>query len=258
MSVQAKLEADQITAKLKVEELRNISEELARRFTMIRWANSRTDNQLNVLSTRRGFQEVRLPKSQQESNRDLTMLRGKTVILQFRPPPPLLEHAAAAADRRRKIVSGQFDEENPFVLISSALLVQPDEGVSDLVVDRIGVNYRNLPRRAGFLKYRLEPGTSASKNRDEIGIEIPATPPPLAAAPFPTRRARMRARQPCALAAHGGWERRCTTRKRCAGSWPCWSTHIDRRCAATRAPAAREAAHSRAQLCSTIALRWPA
>ncbi|KZV27148.1 acyl-CoA dehydrogenase-related protein [Dorcoceras hygrometricum] len=62
------------------------------------------------------------------------------------------EHAAAAAaDRRRKFVSGQFDEENPFVLISSALLVQPDEGVSDLVMDRIGVNYRNLPRRAGFL-----------------------------------------------------------------------------------------------------------
>ncbi|KZV26856.1 hypothetical protein F511_41727 [Dorcoceras hygrometricum] len=84
------------------------------------------------------------------------------------PPLPLLEHAAAAAsaaaaDRHRKIVSGQFDEENPFMLISSALLVQPDEGVSDLVVDRIGVNYRNLPRRSGFLKYRLEPGTSASK-----------------------------------------------------------------------------------------------
>ncbi|KZV44224.1 hypothetical protein F511_13866 [Dorcoceras hygrometricum] len=57
--------------------------------------------------------------------------------------------------RRRRsspeIFSGQFDEENPFVLISSALLVQPDEGVSDLVMDRIGVNYRNLPRRAGFL-----------------------------------------------------------------------------------------------------------
>ncbi|KZV39474.1 hypothetical protein F511_17003 [Dorcoceras hygrometricum] len=67
--------------------------------------------------------------------------------------PPSLSHAAdaAAADRRRKTVSGQFDEENPFVLISSALLVQPDEGVSDLVMDRIGVNYRNLPRRAGLL-----------------------------------------------------------------------------------------------------------
>ncbi|KZV23895.1 hypothetical protein F511_28195 [Dorcoceras hygrometricum] len=64
----------------------------------------------------------------------------------------------------RKIVSGQLDEENPFVPISSGLLVQPDEGVSDLVVDRIGVNYHNLPRRAGFLKHRLEPGTSASKD----------------------------------------------------------------------------------------------
>ncbi|KZT76230.1 hypothetical protein F511_46745 [Dorcoceras hygrometricum] len=69
------------------------------------------------------------------------------------PPPPSLKHAAAAAaaDRRRKSVSGQFDEKNPFMLISSTLLVQPDEGVSDLVLDRIGVNYRNLPRRAGFL-----------------------------------------------------------------------------------------------------------
>ncbi|KZV07154.1 hypothetical protein F511_45367 [Dorcoceras hygrometricum] len=66
------------------------------------------------------------------------------------PPPPFLSHAAAARCRR-KFVSGQLDEENPFVLISSALLVQPDEGVSDLVVDRIGVNYRNLPRRDGFL-----------------------------------------------------------------------------------------------------------
>ncbi|KZV50656.1 hypothetical protein F511_30067 [Dorcoceras hygrometricum] len=85
----------------------------------------------------------------------------QTLTLSTKPPPPSLEYAAA--DRRRKYVSGQFDEENPFVLISSVLLVQPDEGISDLVVDRIGVNYRNLPRRAGFLKHRLEPGTSASK-----------------------------------------------------------------------------------------------
>ncbi|KZV53505.1 hypothetical protein F511_28680 [Dorcoceras hygrometricum] len=33
----------------------------------------------------------------------------------------------------------------------AGLLVQPDEGVSELVVDRIGVNYRNLPRRVGLL-----------------------------------------------------------------------------------------------------------
>ncbi|KZV52939.1 hypothetical protein F511_35424 [Dorcoceras hygrometricum] len=54
--------------------------------------------------------------------------------LQAPPQPP----AAAAARCRRKFVFGQLDEENPFVLISSALLVQPDEGVSFLVVDRIG------------------------------------------------------------------------------------------------------------------------
>ncbi|KZV18552.1 hypothetical protein F511_42564 [Dorcoceras hygrometricum] len=57
--------------------------------------------------------------------------------------------AAAAADLRRKFVSGQFDEENPFVLISSALLVQPDEGVSDLVMDRIGRWKRAAVRRLG-------------------------------------------------------------------------------------------------------------
>ncbi|KZV22101.1 hypothetical protein F511_09114 [Dorcoceras hygrometricum] len=53
--------------------------DVARRFTMIRWADSHMDTQLNVLSTRRGFREVRLPKSQQGSNRSLPPLRGKTM-----------------------------------------------------------------------------------------------------------------------------------------------------------------------------------
>ncbi|KZT76654.1 (+)-neomenthol dehydrogenase-like [Dorcoceras hygrometricum] len=61
-------------------------------------------------------------------------------------PPPCI--AAAAAVFAGKLVSGQLDVENPIVLISSGLLVQPDEGVSDLVVDRIGVStaiYREEP-----------------------------------------------------------------------------------------------------------------
>ncbi|KZV37756.1 hypothetical protein F511_19824 [Dorcoceras hygrometricum] len=86
--------------------------DVARRFPMIRWADLTLKH-----NTRR------LPP--------LKMRRRR------RPPCA----AAAAADRRRKNVSGQFDEENPFVLISSTLLVQPDEGVSDL----IGVIYRSLP-----------------------------------------------------------------------------------------------------------------
>ncbi|KZV46267.1 hypothetical protein F511_14099 [Dorcoceras hygrometricum] len=99
------------------------------------------DTQLNVLKHEKRILGVRLPKSQQGSNRDLTLLRGKTVILQFRPsPPPPPRAAAATAVFAGKIVYGQFEEENPFVLISSGLLVQPDEGVSDLVVDRIGDN----------------------------------------------------------------------------------------------------------------------
>ncbi|KZV16192.1 hypothetical protein F511_39860 [Dorcoceras hygrometricum] len=67
------------------------------------------------------------------------------------PPPTSSPKAAAAASIRRKIVSGQFYEENPFVLISSVLLVQAYEGVSFLVVDRIDDFYRNLPRRADVI-----------------------------------------------------------------------------------------------------------
>ncbi|KZV51319.1 hypothetical protein F511_07510 [Dorcoceras hygrometricum] len=56
--------------------------------------------------------------------------------------------AAAAARRRRKFISGQLDEENPFVQNSSVLLVQADEGVSVLFVDRIGDIYRSLPKKS--------------------------------------------------------------------------------------------------------------
>ncbi|KZV21458.1 hypothetical protein F511_15609 [Dorcoceras hygrometricum] len=73
--------------------------------------------------------------------------RRFTMIRWAAAAPP----CAAAALLRRKIVSGQFDEENPFVLISSVLLVQADEGVSFLVVDRIGDIYRSLPRRADVI-----------------------------------------------------------------------------------------------------------
>ncbi|KZV22347.1 hypothetical protein F511_20444 [Dorcoceras hygrometricum] len=75
-------------------------------------------------------------------SRCFTMIRWAA-----KPPPPSLLHlrrrrrpraAAAAADIRRKFAFGRSDEENPFVQNSSVLLVQPDEGVSVLVVDRIG------------------------------------------------------------------------------------------------------------------------
>ncbi|KZV26253.1 hypothetical protein F511_19829 [Dorcoceras hygrometricum] len=82
--------------------------------------------------------------------------------------------AAAAADRRRKIVSGQFDEENPFVLISSALLVQPDEGVLDLVVDRIG---DNLPQSTE--KSRIIVIPVGARHKCQQGIQLAVGPQPL-------------------------------------------------------------------------------
>ncbi|KZT75764.1 hypothetical protein F511_47210 [Dorcoceras hygrometricum] len=72
-------------------------------------------------------------------------MKSQRLISSFGPGPvgpAQVQFAAAAAARRRsspEICSGQFDVENPIVLISSGLLVQSDEGVSDLVVDRIDV-----------------------------------------------------------------------------------------------------------------------
>ncbi|KZV49091.1 Dihydroflavonol-4-reductase [Dorcoceras hygrometricum] len=51
--------------------------------------------------------------------------------------PFLLKPHAAAAASLTGICSGQLDEENPSVLISSGLLVQADEGVSLPIVDLI-------------------------------------------------------------------------------------------------------------------------
>ncbi|KZV29933.1 hypothetical protein F511_22824 [Dorcoceras hygrometricum] len=70
--------------------------DVARRFTMIRWATLSTVSPSSLLQT---------------------------------PPPPVVTENS---------FSGQLGEENPFVQNSSVFLVQPDEGVSVLVVDRIG------------------------------------------------------------------------------------------------------------------------
>ncbi|KZV18762.1 hypothetical protein F511_13035 [Dorcoceras hygrometricum] len=81
----------------------------------------------------------------------------------------------AAAGRRPtpppsspEIRSGQFDEENPSVQISSGLLVQAYEGVPYSVMDLIGVIYRSLPIEIKTLK-------------------LAARMPPCAAAPSPRR-----------------------------------------------------------------------
>ncbi|KZV25350.1 hypothetical protein F511_22844 [Dorcoceras hygrometricum] len=68
-----------------------------------------------------------------------------------RRPDSSPKAAAAAVVRRRRrlsspeIVPANLDEENLSASISSGLLVQADEGVSHLVVDRIDVIYRRLP-----------------------------------------------------------------------------------------------------------------
>ncbi|KZV52393.1 hypothetical protein F511_33356 [Dorcoceras hygrometricum] len=107
--------------------------DVARRFTMIRWA---------VLAA--------------------------SLLSTHTPPPP----------RVAGIRSGRFDEENPFVQNSSVLLVQPDEGVSVLVVDRIG-DY--LPQSTEKSRVLVIPVGSRHKSENE-NRETTTGPPPRVAA----------------------------------------------------------------------------
>ncbi|KZV51275.1 hypothetical protein F511_25320 [Dorcoceras hygrometricum] len=125
-------------------------DDVARRFTMIRWADHNVQfwklNRWSDLIGDRSYDEVTVVGM----NRMFTPLKTAASISQkvaaaarrAPPPPPVFAG---------KFVSGQFDEENPFVLISSVLLVQADKGVSFLVMDRIGDIYRSLPRRADVI-----------------------------------------------------------------------------------------------------------
>ncbi|KZV36897.1 hypothetical protein F511_08709 [Dorcoceras hygrometricum] len=80
---------------------------------------------------------------------NLTLSANRRPSLQITPRRRRAPPAAAAASP--EIVPAYFFEENPFVQNSSVLLVQADEGVSVLVMDRIGDIYRSLPRRADVI-----------------------------------------------------------------------------------------------------------
>ncbi|KZV57356.1 far upstream element-binding protein 2-like [Dorcoceras hygrometricum] len=110
---------------------------------------------------------------------DLSKLCLKSVIqymsLKIAAPPssPNAAAAAAAARCRRKFVSGQLDEENPFVQNSSVLLVQPDEGVLVLVKDRIG-DY--LPQSTEKSRVLVIPVGARHKCQQGIRFERPISP----------------------------------------------------------------------------------
>ncbi|KZV55848.1 monosaccharide-sensing protein 2-like [Dorcoceras hygrometricum] len=138
--------------------------DVARRFTMIRWAVDRSD-----LIGDRSYDEVAAmdiviwtrarwagPSPFSTRRRPLPSLAP--------PPPP------RAADLHRKFVSGRFDEENPFVQNSSVLLVQPDEGVLVLVVDRIG-DY--LPQSTEKSRVLVIPVGARHKCQQGIRFERP-------------------------------------------------------------------------------------
>ncbi|KZV35372.1 hypothetical protein F511_32720 [Dorcoceras hygrometricum] len=188
------------------------------------------------------------------------MHRGLTQsnALRPQPPPPLSNAAAAAASRlRRKFVSRQFDEENPFVLISSVLLVQAGEGVSFLVVDRIGDIYRSLPRRADVIVTTVGAG---HKCQQEISSSH-----------WPRRRrawrrpiftaARMSARDACALAAHWAHDAASLAARKMARCWPAaearWPTMGDawRHCCIDWSNAGRMVADGCVQFAHGVASR---
>ncbi|KZV28149.1 hypothetical protein F511_27626 [Dorcoceras hygrometricum] len=137
-----------------------------------------------------------------QSTRSLHYLSAAPSLLSKsrRRRPPCA--AAAAARLRRKIVSGQFDEDNPFVLISSVLLVQADEGVSFLVMDRIGDIYHNLPRRADVIVTTVGAMHKCQQDRDH---QIFVNWPPAAAACGGPSHAHIARALACACRAH--WPR---------------------------------------------------
>ncbi|KZV13507.1 DNA-directed RNA polymerase V subunit 1 [Dorcoceras hygrometricum] len=111
--------------------------DVARRFTMIRWAADRSD-----LIGDRSYDEVAAidiviwTRARWTGPSPISIAAPPSLSSSSTPPPPPPPPPPRC---RRKFVSGQLDEENPIVLISSGLLVQSDEGVSNLVVDRIDV-----------------------------------------------------------------------------------------------------------------------
>ncbi|KZV21302.1 hypothetical protein F511_17594 [Dorcoceras hygrometricum] len=115
---------------------------------------------------------------------------GPVQVHSLKPPPPSLKQAAAAADLRRKFVSGQFDEENPFMQNSSELLVQPDEGVSVLVVDWIG-DY--LPQSTEKSRVLVIPVGARHKCQQGIRFERPITKTAASLSQTSRRRRRPRA-----------------------------------------------------------------
>ncbi|KZV49274.1 hypothetical protein F511_37646 [Dorcoceras hygrometricum] len=149
----------------------------------------------------------------------------RTLQLKRRPSSPLSSRRRRRRPLRRKFVSGQFDEENPSAQISSHLLVQGDEGVSYPIMDRIGVIYRNLPRRADVIVTTVGARHKCQQDRDH---QIFVKWPPAAAAcggPSPCAyHARTCLRVSRALAAD--W-RKLSSRKETKSVWPI----VDRRCA---------------------------
>ncbi|KZV53145.1 hypothetical protein F511_16480 [Dorcoceras hygrometricum] len=152
------------------------------------------------------------------------------------PPPPHSQATAAAApaaaDLRRKFVSGQFDEENPFVLISSALLVQPEEGVSVLVVDRIGDYLPQSTEKSRVLvipvgaRHKCQQAHDGTRRRAIVAVEGCA---------MMRERARMAAPGRQSSSAAVPHKRRmacCPSRKDVAPLEACWSTGCERRRAA--------------------------
>ncbi|KZV53033.1 hypothetical protein F511_31404 [Dorcoceras hygrometricum] len=102
--------------------------DVARRFTMIRWAN-RSDQIVD-----RSYDEVTLIGM----NRMFIRWTGPAPDLRNgRPLPLIATPPPSAASCRDRTCSDQLDEEFPSVLNSSVLLVQADEGVLNPVVDLI-------------------------------------------------------------------------------------------------------------------------
>ncbi|KZV48139.1 zinc finger CCCH domain-containing protein 1-like [Dorcoceras hygrometricum] len=130
--------------------------DVARRFTMIRWASPKLASQ--------ELHNTTLASTHSKSAAPSSPLPHAAAGRHQAPPPPPL----------RRTCSGHHAEEFPSVLNSSGLLVQADEGVSVLVMDRIG-DY--LPQSTEKSRILVIP--VGARHKCQQGIQLAVGPQPL-------------------------------------------------------------------------------
>ncbi|KZV13644.1 hypothetical protein F511_45194 [Dorcoceras hygrometricum] len=135
--------------------------------------------QCNPVTMLSGFTDLRQLTSSHNPKPNCSTRR---LLSSSSPPPCAARRRPSPPPTSPEIVPALFFEENPFVLISSVLLVQPDEGVSDLVVDRIGDNLPQSTEKSRIIVITVGDRHKCQQDRKNENRGKTTGPPPRLAA----------------------------------------------------------------------------